>query len=156
MFFVRFISVVPVFLLFFSTTALAQFPIIDSTQLKTWMTGKSKAVLIDSRTHEEYVQAHIPGAVSIPADQMRVKESVLPRDKSAPLIFYCRGLGCTLSRMAADDAVAMGYTYLMIYQAGMPDWLLQGNPVQKGEKPGTVKQKSKSKEGSNGHEKGKS
>ncbi len=38
--------------------------------------------------------------------------------------------------MAAGAAVELGYTYLMIYQAGMPDWLMQGYPVTKGAKPG--------------------
>jgi hypothetical protein len=38
--------------------------------------------------------------------------------------------------MAAGAAMEMGYTYLMIYQAGMPDWLMQGLPVTRGAKPG--------------------
>ncbi len=41
--------------------------------------------------------------------------------------------------MAAGAAIEMGYTYLMIYQAGMPDWLQKGNPVQKGSRPGKLK-----------------
>ncbi len=41
--------------------------------------------------------------------------------------------------MAAGAAVEMGYTYLMIYQAGMPDWSAKGYPVQKGDKTGRMK-----------------
>jgi len=41
--------------------------------------------------------------------------------------------------MAAGAASEMGYTNLSIYQAGMPDWIAQGNPVQKGGKPGTLR-----------------
>ena len=37
--------------------------------------------------------------------------------------------------MAAGAAMEMGYTNLMIYQAGMPDWLSQGNHAQKSDKP---------------------
>ncbi len=40
--------------------------------------------------------------------------------------------------MAAGAAIEMGYTNLMIYQAGMPDWLLKGYPVQKGNRPGKM------------------
>jgi len=141
-FYRRFMQIVTVALLFYSSSASAQFPIIDHTQLKSWITGKSKAVLIDSRTREEYVQAHIPGAINIPAGQLEAHTTALPKNKNIPLIFYCRGLGCTLSKMAANEAVSLGFTYLMIYQAGMPDWLLQGNPVQKGEKPGSLNTKS--------------
>ncbi len=41
--------------------------------------------------------------------------------------------------MAAGAATDMGYTYLMIYQAGMPDWTAKGLPVQKGAQPGKLK-----------------
>ena len=40
--------------------------------------------------------------------------------------------------MAAGAAIEMGYTNLMIYQAGLPDWLLKGYPVQKGSRPGKM------------------
>jgi rhodanese-related sulfurtransferase len=70
---------------------MAQFPTIDSEQLKTWMHGKQKAVLIDARPAEEYLQAHIPGAINIPADRMKTETSRLPKDKATPIIFYCRG-----------------------------------------------------------------
>ena len=41
--------------------------------------------------------------------------------------------------MAAGAANEMGYANLMIYQAGMPDWLSRGYPVRKGDKPGKLK-----------------
>ena len=41
--------------------------------------------------------------------------------------------------MAAGAAYEMGYTSIMIYQAGMPDWLLKGYPVQKGSQQGKLK-----------------
>lgn len=41
--------------------------------------------------------------------------------------------------MAAGAAIEMGYTYLMIYQEGMPDWLMKGYPVKKGVQSGTFK-----------------
>ena len=121
------------------TSAMAQYPVINAEETRSWMTGSKKVVLIDTRTHEEYQQAHLPGAISIPAERMKTEAAKLPRNKTTPLIFYCRGLGCSLSRTAAGAAVGMGYTYLMIYQAGMPDWLLKGYPVQKGDKPGKLK-----------------
>ncbi len=41
--------------------------------------------------------------------------------------------------MAAGAAMEMGYTDLMIYQAGMPDWQAKGHPVKKGMEPGKLK-----------------
>ena len=128
-----------IFAALLTSTAFAQFPVVSADDVSQWMRGKQKVVLIDSRLTEEYEQAHLPGAISIPAERMKLESKKLPRDKATPLIFYCRGAGCTLSRTAATAAREMGYTYLMIYQAGMPDWLLRGNPVQKGNKPGSLK-----------------
>ncbi|MGE5173654.1 MAG: rhodanese-like domain-containing protein [Betaproteobacteria bacterium] len=81
------------FLFIAATAAMAQFPIIDAEQLKSWAHGRQKAVLIDVRPAEEYQQAHIPGAINIPADRMKAEASRLPKDKAAPIIFYCRGEG---------------------------------------------------------------
>jgi rhodanese-related sulfurtransferase len=39
--------------------------------------------------------------------------------------------------MAAGAAAEMGYKNLMIYQDGIPDWLMNGNPVKKGDQAGT-------------------
>ncbi len=127
------------FVVLFASPVMAQFPVISADDVSVWMRGKQKVVLIDSRLTEEYQQAHLPGAISIPAERMKLEAKKLPKDKATPLIFYCRGAGCSLSRTAATAAMEMGYTYLMIYQAGMPDWLLRGNPVQKGDKPGFLK-----------------
>jgi phage shock protein E len=90
----RIIIMLLVFLFITATSAMAQFPpTIDSEQLKTWMHGNQKAVLIDARPAEEYQQAHIPGAINIPADRMKTETSRLPKDKATPIIFYCRGEG---------------------------------------------------------------
>ena len=89
----RIIIMLLAFLFISATSAMAQFPTIDSEQVKTWMHGKQKAVLIDARPAEEYQQAHIPGAINIPADRMKMETSRLPKDKATPIIFYCRGEG---------------------------------------------------------------
>jgi hypothetical protein len=33
----------------------------------------------------------------------------------------------------------MGYTHLLIYQAGIPDWIMKKYPVQKGDQPGKLR-----------------
>jgi rhodanese-related sulfurtransferase len=80
------------FLLLSSTSVMAQFTVIDAQQLRSYLTGKKNAVLVDSRTAEEYQQAHIPGAINIVPEEMKAKAGRLPKDKAAPIIFYCRGM----------------------------------------------------------------
>jgi rhodanese-related sulfurtransferase len=41
--------------------------------------------------------------------------------------------------MAAGAAAELGYTNLMIYQNGIPDWLMNGYRVKKGKLPGTFR-----------------
>lgn len=48
---------------------------------------RQEVVMVDSRTAEEFAQAHIPGAVSIPLSETEQRLSQLPRDKE--IITYC-------------------------------------------------------------------
>ena len=80
------------FLLVLSSTALAQFPVIDVDQMKSKLDGKQKVLVVDTRTFEEYQQSHIPGAINIIPDNIKSSSLKLPKDKKAPIIFYCRGM----------------------------------------------------------------
>ena len=51
------------------------------------------AVQVDARSTAEYAQGHIPGAVSLPAAEVKTGAARLPKDRATPLIFYCRGGG---------------------------------------------------------------
>ena len=79
--------------LFSATAVLAQYLIISADQIAGLMTGEKKAVIIDVRSPDEYLAGHIPGAVNIPAERIVAEKKRLPKDKTAPLIFYCRGVG---------------------------------------------------------------
>ena len=126
---------VPLLALLAAPAARAQPGQVSAEHVKAWLDAKRKMVLVDSRNADEYAQAHLPGAISIPADQTRAQAARLPRDKGTLLVFYCRGTGCTLSHASAAQAAELGYTYLLVYQGGMPDWLLKGYPVEKGPDP---------------------
>src|SRR5919202_2955668 len=49
-------------------------------------------LVIDVRPVEEYVAAHLPGAVSIPLEQLQERLRELPRDRE--IVAYCRGPYC--------------------------------------------------------------
>jgi rhodanese-related sulfurtransferase len=106
--------------------------VVSGEQLKASIDARQKQVIVDTRTPDEFAQAHIVGSVNVPAGFVRSLSNRLPRDKGTLLVFYCRGMGCTLSSEAAAEAAALGYTNLAIYQAGIPDWLLKRYPVETG------------------------
>jgi rhodanese-related sulfurtransferase len=49
--------------------------------------GGHEIVLIDTRTRDAFTKAHIPGAVSVPLDELKDLAAQLPRDKT--LVTYC-------------------------------------------------------------------
>ena len=81
-------------LLLTSVTALAQnynIPNLTVDEVKKQIDQPGKVLLVDTRTEEEYRQAHILTAVNIPPSQFTSIGKHLPQDKSLPIIFYCRG-----------------------------------------------------------------
>jgi rhodanese-related sulfurtransferase len=87
------------------------------------------AMLIDSRpTARKFDLGHIPTAVNIPDSAFdKLAPTLLPADKSVPLVFYCDGPECTLSHSSAFKAEKLGYTNIKVYADGFPDWVKNGN-----------------------------
>ncbi|MGD2080808.1 MAG: rhodanese-like domain-containing protein [Nitrospirota bacterium] len=69
------------------------FPEISTAEVKEMVDGGENFFLVDARTAEEYAQGHIPGAVNIPPGKFRFIAGLLPKNKSIPVVFYCRGYG---------------------------------------------------------------
>jgi rhodanese-related sulfurtransferase/DNA-binding transcriptional ArsR family regulator len=67
----------------------------------TRMLADGSALLIDVRPALEFAAGHIPGALSIPPDELPSRMGDLPRDRT--IIAYCRGEYC----LFADEAVAL-------------------------------------------------
>lgn len=72
---------------------------VSLSELKERM-EKGKVLLLDVRPKEEYEEAHIPGAISMPIEELRVKLSSLPPDYD--VVAYCRGPYCLLSVEAVE------------------------------------------------------
>jgi len=89
-------------------------------------------LLVDARNPEEYREAHMPGAISIPQKKMDDYLGLLPSDRNSEIIFYCNGVKCGKSKKAARKAVKVGYTNVRVYAEGMPVWEERGYPFYKG------------------------
>lgn len=64
-------------------------------------------VLLDVRPPEEYSAAHLPGAISIPLDELEGRLAELPQDR--PIVAYCRGEYCLMARQAVSILQERGY-----------------------------------------------
>jgi rhodanese-related sulfurtransferase len=86
-------------------------------------------VVIDVRPRSEYEAGHIPGARSLPPDEVRKRLRELPKD--ADVVAYCRGPFCVY----ADDAVRAlrrrGFQAHRL-EDGFPEWRRAGLAVASG------------------------
>jgi rhodanese-related sulfurtransferase len=80
-------------------------------------------ILLDARPTVEYEAAHLPGAVSIPWNEVVHRQQELPKDKL--IVAYCRGPYCVY----ADDALAVladaGWQVARL-EEGVLEWQMAG------------------------------
>ena len=95
---------------------------VSAAYVKKQIDEKSAAVLIDARPARVFAKGSIPTAINIPDTQFDKHVGSLPADKATPLIFFCGGLQCVLSDNAAEKAAALGYTNVVTYPEGYPEW----------------------------------
>ena len=110
----------------------AEFRVIATAELKTLMDEQKPFVLVDTRTSEEFQEAHIRNAVSIPEKTFETQLSLLPADKNALIVLYCNGVKCGKSKKAAKKAEAAGHRNLAIYAEGFPVWEEKGHAIVAG------------------------
>lgn len=87
---------------------------------------KGELVVLDVRPAEEYSGGHIPGAVSIPVDELAGRLGELELDTR--VIAYCRGKYCVMSRDAVRLLRAHGYEAAVMAN-GMLEWRADGHQV---------------------------
>ncbi|QYX76170.1 metalloregulator ArsR/SmtB family transcription factor [Streptomyces akebiae] len=85
-------------------------------------------VVLDVRPAEEYAAGHIPGAISIPVDELAERVAELPDD--AEVVAYCRGAYCVLAYDAVRLLHARGRKAVRLTD-GMLEWRLAELPVDK-------------------------
>ena len=86
-----------------------------------------QVLLVDIRPKEEYEGGHIPGAISVPPDEIDERLAKLPRDQE--IVAYCRGEYCLFSLDAVTHLRAKGYRARRL-AVGLPDWRAEGLPVE--------------------------
>lgn len=83
-------------------------------------------LVIDVRPAEEYAAGHIPGALSVPLGELKVRIAELP--PAAEIVAYCRGPYCILAPEAIEILHRAGLRARRL-QEGLPEWRLAGLPV---------------------------
>lgn len=85
------------------------------------------AMVIDVRPEPEYSAGHLPGARSIPIDELESHLKDLDPDQE--IIAYCRGPYCLLADEAVELLRRHGFQARRL-DGGLPDWRIAGLPVE--------------------------
>ncbi len=105
--------------------------------------GSSGTVFfLDARTHETYLEGHIPGALNAPAAEiMNHAEYIMnniPAVDDVVVVVYCGGGDCRDSKAAFRELKeGLTYTNVVIYKAGWEEWSDPKNemPIEEGDSP---------------------
>ena len=85
--------------------------------------------LIDVRPREEYEQAHLPGAVCVPLDQIKSFARQVPKRKQ--IVAYCRGPYCIFALKAVAELEKRGLKAARL-EDGVQEWRAAGLPLESG------------------------
>lgn len=95
-----------------------------------------QVVILDTRPASEYVAGHIPGAISVPVDDL--KQRLQQLTKGQEYVAYCRGPYCVYADRAVELLRANGRRARRLLD-GFPEWRAAGLPVARGDQPGALK-----------------
>jgi len=134
-------------------SAVLQFPPPDAVQSEAWLheklayysdawdlaqdlaNGITDIVVIDTRSTEQYLTAHIPCAISFPHRTMSA-ETLAALDDSKVYVTYCDGIGCNGSTKGAWKMASAGLRVKELI-GGLDFWLRDRHPVAQGEEAGS-------------------
>lgn len=84
----------------------------------------NKGIFIDARPANLYMAGTIMGAKNVPSDSQWLQENagILPADTDALMIAFCNGPECHYAEELAGKLENMGYTNVILYLGGYPEW----------------------------------
>jgi rhodanese-related sulfurtransferase len=113
-----------------STTGQPQLTLKRLPPAMTWREVKplvagGRIVLVDGRDAESFALGHIPGAVSLPMDQLQEKVSTFTAQypKETPLVIYCASIRCQTANIQARALAELhGYSNVGGMPGGFAEW----------------------------------
>jgi len=108
------------------------FRLISTQKLRSLIADDPEIALLDVRTPDEFEEAHIPGARSVPLGGLD-PASLLANEtlsRSRPVFLVCKTEN--RSRIAAEKFVAAGHLRTFVVSGGTLSWIEASLPVVRG------------------------
>ncbi len=112
----------------YALSAQASIKEIDYAEAKRIYNAGS-GLFIDARELKFYKKGTVLGALNIPLQRFRRLKRLLPAKKSSKLVLFCGGIKCGKSTALAKKILAEGYSRVMVYRGGFPEWSQKGQEV---------------------------
>lgn len=95
------------------------------------------ALLVDARPPESFLEGHIPGATSLPAEaaSARIEAALRLCEGRDRVVVYCKGLDCDESHLLARALREAGVEGVRVFAGGIDEWRAAGRPVARGGRP---------------------
>lgn len=103
---------------------------ISPDRLHRLIQSPEPVTVVDVNSESSWMKAHVPGACNL--DPVNFRESDLPPDQDAALVFYCSNPMCRKAPNAARRAKKMGYDNVHVMSAGIKGWLAERLPTEAG------------------------
>ena len=105
--------------------------LISREALKAKLDSGDTFVLVDTLLESAWRKSHLPGAISIPSDDIIEAAPTLLPDRNADIVVYCANGPCKRSWLAAERLEeALGYTNVRDYYEGKADWIDADLPLE--------------------------
>lgn len=108
-----------------------QIRMMSIDDLNALRNGNTDFLLVDARPRDQYAMAHIPGAVSMPLNEIPMYAGSL--DKGRMIVTYCGNYHCPISTKAAQALTGLGFTNVYDYKGGLKEWQEMGYATASGD-----------------------
>ena len=110
--------------------------LVDLPAMEKLLRG-GQHVVFDARPEADYLQGHLPGALSLPFMEVedRFGDVQWRLTPSQPILAYCSGVECDESFLLTRFLRQQGFTNVLLFAGGFNLWQQAGKPVEKGAAP---------------------
>ena len=109
--------------------------LIDTPELRRLLTSNARLLFVDVRPASDYAAGRIPGAISLPADEIDRRWNTLPQDRTIVLYESGRSSGdiCAAGRATGRALLERGFPFsqVKVYQDGLAGWERDGRGIAK-------------------------
>ncbi|HEY3282980.1 MAG TPA: rhodanese-like domain-containing protein [Armatimonadota bacterium] len=103
---------------------------VSAEELGRRKASEPELIVLDVREGEDFREAHLPGAISLPRGLLELKIDELTTDPERPIVCYCGG--GSRSALAARTLQEMGYGRVSSLAGGMRGWKDEQRPTESG------------------------